>query len=96
MPTTQQIINNQETYKDNIFSFLTAEIKQVKHELRTINSSDEFIMKEKEKLMKRFKKTNTLESIKKYFFLSKKRDDTFYIWWDDSIKEAIVKRYDKK
>lgn len=96
MPTTQQIINNQETYKDNIFVFLREEIKQVKSELKTINSSDEFIMKEKEKLIKRFKKTNTLESIKKYFFLSKKRDETFYIWWDESIQEAIVKKYDKK
>jgi len=96
MPTIQQIINNQETYKDKIFIFLKEEVKQVKGELKNINSSDEFIMKEREKLLKKFKRTSTIESIKKYFFLSKKRDDTYYVWWDDLIQEVIIKRYDKK
>jgi len=52
--------------------------------------------KEKEKLLKRFKKTNTLESIKKYFFKSNNRDANYYLWWDDKAQEALILRYDKK
>ena len=55
-----------------------------------------FIVKEKEKLLRKFKKTNTLDSIKKYFFLSSKRDLTYYLWWENNTQEALILRYDKK
>lgn len=96
MYTTQQIINNQEKYKDEILLFFIREIQNVKKELRDIDSEDEFIIKEKEKLLKKFKKTNTLDSIKKYFFLNNKRDENFYVWWDIKQEEALILTYGKK
>jgi len=96
MHTTQQIIENQEKFKDDIFRFFIDEIKETKKELRDIKTSDEFILKEKEKLIKKFKKTSTLDSIKKYFFLSNKRDEKFYIWWDIKQQEALILTYGKK
>lgn len=96
MHTTQQIIENQERFKDDIFRFFINEIKETKKELRNIKTLDEFIIKEKEKLIKRFKKTSTLHAIKKYFFLSNKRDENFYIWWDDKQQEALILTYGKK
>lgn len=96
MRTTQQIIENQEKFKSEILRFFISEIKETKKELRDIKTMDEFIIKEKEKLIKRFKKTSTLEAIKKYFFLSNKRDEKFYIWWDDKQQEALILTYGKK
>jgi hypothetical protein len=96
MHTTQQIIENQEKFKDNILRFFIDEIKETRKELRGIETNNEFILKEKEKLIKKFKKTSTLESIKKYFFLSNKRDEKFYIWWDDKQQEALILTYGKK
>ena len=96
MHTTQQIIKNQEKFKSEIFRFFIDEIKETKKELRNIKTTDEFIIKEKEKLIKRFKKNSTLESIKKYFFLNNKRDEIFYIWWDDKQQAALILTYGKK
>jgi hypothetical protein len=96
MPTIKQIIDNQEKNKNHILQFFREEINQSKVELRGIKTSDEFIAKEKEKLLRRFKKTNTLESIKKYFFLSSKRDLNYYLWWEEKSQEALILRYDKK
>ena len=96
MHTTQQIIENQEKFKEDILRFFIDEIKEIKKELREIESKDEFIIKEKEKLLRRFKKTSTLDSIKKYFFLSNKRDEKFYVWWDEKTQEVLILTYGKK
>ena len=96
MHSFQQIINNQDKYNDNILNFFSKEINEAKNELKGINSTDDFILKEKEKLIKKFKKTNTLESIKKYFFSHNKRDEKFYVWWDIKQEEALILTYGKK
>lgn len=96
MPTIKQIIDNQEKNKNEILKFFRDEINASKSELRSIKTTDEFIEKEKEKLIKRFKKTNTIESIKKYFFLSNKRDLNYFLWWEANTQEALILKYDKK
>lgn len=96
MRTIQQIINNQEKYKEDIINFFSKEIKEIRKELNGISSNDEFILQEKQKLVKKFKKNNTLISIKKYFFTSNKRDEKFYIWWDVEQQEALIFTYGKK
>ena len=96
MHTTQQIIENQRKFKDDIVRFFSEEIKETKKELRDIRTSDEFILKEKEKLIRKFKKNSTSDSIKKYFFLNSKRDDRFYVWWDIKQQEALILTYGKK
>ena len=96
MYSFQQIIDNQNKFKDNILSHFIKEIQSTKRELNNIETEDAFILKEKEKLLKKFKKTNTLESIKKYFFHSNKRDENFYVWWDEKLEEALILTYGKK
>jgi|688.fasta_scaffold2064950_2 hypothetical protein len=96
MHTTQQIIENQDKFKDNILSSFIEEIKETKKELRSIKTADEFILKEKEKLIKKFKKNSTIDSLKKYFFLSNKRDEKFYVWWDVKQQETLILTYGKK
>jgi hypothetical protein len=96
MHTTQQIIENQDKFRDNILSSFIEEIKETKKELRSIKTADEFILKEKEKLIKKFKKNSTIDSIKKYFFLSNKRDEKFYVWWDVKQQETLILTYGKK
>lgn len=96
MHTTQQIIENQDKFKDKIFHFLLLEVSEAKKVLRDIKSEDAFILKEKEKLLKKFRKTNTLNSIKKYFFKSNKRDEKFYAWWDETQQEVLILEYGKK
>ena len=94
--TFQQILENQNKYKENILYFFISEVNEAKKELKGINSTDEFIVKEKEKLLKKFKKNSTLDSIKKYFFSSGKRDENFYVWWDDKQQEVLILKYGKK
>lgn len=94
--TSKQIIENQERYKNEIFAYFLNEIQSARKELNDIKTNDEFINKEKEKLIKKFKKFNTINSVKKYFYLSNKRDEKFYVWWDDAQQEALILPYGKK
>lgn len=94
--TSKQIIDNQERYKNEILNYFLSEIKSVRKELNDIKTDDEFINQEKEKLIKKLKKVNTVNSIKKYFYLSNKRDENFYAWWDDAQQEALILPYGKK
>lgn len=96
MYSFEQIIENQKKYKDEITFFLLSEIKEAKQALKSIKSQDEFILKEKEKLIKKYRKFNSLDSIKKYFFMSSKRDENFYVWWDTVQQEALILPYGKK
>lgn len=96
MYSFEQIIENQKKYKDEIIFFLLSEIKEAKKILREIKSDDEFILKEKSKLIKKYRKFKTLDSIKQYFFMNSKRDENFYVWWDTVQQEAIILSYGKK
>lgn len=96
MYSFEQIIENQKKYKDEIIFFLLSEIKEAKQTLRAIKSEDEFILKEKDKLIKRYRKFKSLDSIKRYFFMSSKRDENFYVWWDVVQQEVIILPYGKK
>lgn len=96
MYTTKQIIENQEKFKEEILSYLLREVRDTKKELNKIETTDEFILKEREKLLNKFKKTNSEKSIKKYFFTNSKRDENFYVWWDEQQQEALILAYGKK
>jgi hypothetical protein len=93
MYTNKQIIDNQKMFKEEIVDFLTKENQKIAKDVLGINSEDEFILKEKEKMIGRLKKTNLNESIKKYFFSSPNRDETFYAWWDVHSQEARILKY---
>lgn len=94
--TIQQIIENQNKYKNEIVASLKNEFRELKKELASINTSDDYIKGEKNKLSKRIKNTKFVKSIDSLFFLSKKRSEEFYAWWDDENNETIIYNYGKK
>lgn len=94
--TIQQIIENQNKYKNEIVTSLKNEFRELKKELANINTSDVYINGEKDKLSKRIKNTKFVKSIDSLFFLSRKRSEEFYAWWDDENNETIIYNYGKK
>jgi hypothetical protein len=94
--TIQQIIDNQSKHKGNIVSSLKGDFIELKKELSSINTKDKYIKGEKDKLSKRIKNTKFVKSIDSLFFLSKKRSEEFYAWWDEENNETIIYNYDKK
>jgi len=94
--TIQQIIDNQSKYKSDIISSLKGDFIELKKELSSINTKDKYIKGEKDKLSKRIKNTKFVKSIDSLFFLSKKRSEEFYAWWDEENTETIIYNYDKK
>lgn len=94
--TIQQIIDNQNRYKNEIVSSLKNEFRELKKELANINTNDVYIKSEKDKLSKRIKNTKFIKSIDSLFFLSKKRSEEFYAWWDEENNETIIYNYGKK
>lgn len=94
--TIQQIIDNQSKHKSDIISSLKGSFIELKKELSSINTKDKYIKGEKDKLSKRIKGTKFVKSIDSLFFLSKKRSEEFYAWWDEENTETIIYNYDKK
>jgi len=94
--TIQQIIDNQSKHKSVIVSSLKGSFRELKKELSSINTKDKYIKGEKDKLSKRIKNTKFVKSIDSLFFLSKKRSEEFYAWWDEENTETIIYNYDKK
>ena len=94
--TIQQIIDNQSKHKSDIVSSLKGDFIELKKELSSINTKDKYIKGEKDKLSKRIKNTKFVKSIDSLFFLSKKRSEEFYAWWDEENNETIIYNYDKK
>lgn len=93
MPTIQQIIENQKLYKERIILFFLVQMNELRKDLRNIDAKNEFIINEKKKLLNKCKKVKTIESINKYFFLSKKRDENYYVWWNVNEEEALILKY---
>lgn len=92
----QQIIDNQTCYKKEIFVFLKGDLAILIKELADIKTSDEYITKEKNKLKKKLNQTKFIKGVESLFFLSKKRSEEYYVWWDENLQEAIILTYDKK
>lgn len=96
MHSFKDIIENQEEFKEEIFSFFYKEQSDAKKILNNIKSDDKYILKEKNKLKVRFEKIKPKLYIEHLFFLSSKRNPVFYVWWDKEEKEAKIFKYDKR
>jgi len=92
--TLKEVIQNQKMFKDKITYSFFSNIKSAKIELMEIKSEDEFILKEKIKLEKRFKKTKIKTYFDRLFFLNPKRNLEFYIWWDENKEEFLILKYE--
>ena len=93
---TQVIIDNQTKYKEDILSFFSKEYSDAKKILNSIKSEDKFIIKEKKKLINKFKSVKDKKYIDRLFFLHSHRNKVFYVWWDEIEKEAKILKYAKR
>ena len=89
----KEIIDNQESFKENIISYLLKEFKKTKKSLNDIETDDKTILRNKEKLKKKLSKTKYKKSVEQLFFMHSKRNKIFYVWWDDENKEATILKY---
>jgi len=83
-----EIIENQNRYKVELSEWIVENYRNLKLEVDKIDSDDEFIMKEKEKMLKKIKKFDILKITSTFFFMHKKRNKKYYIFWDNYLKEA--------
>lgn len=96
MHTIQEIINNQEEFKEQILSYFLKEYNNAQKELGKIECDDNFILNEKEKLQQKFKTIKPQKYIEQLFFMHSKRNKVFYVWWDKEENEAKILKYDKR
>ena len=96
MSTTKHISNNQKLYKEKIIDWFRLQYLNTKIELSRINCNDEFILKEKEKWIKKVKKVNAKKLADSYFFYHKNWNKKYYAWWDVNLGEVIIKKYNEK
>jgi len=96
MYTIKKIIDNQSEYRKDILKFLTNELREAKKILVEIDSDDEFIISEIEKLKEKFKKIKFKKEIDKLFFMHPKRNQEYYAWWDKTLEEVLILTYGKK
>lgn len=96
MHTIQKIINNQTNYRQLILKWFTEDLRDAKKSLYEIDSDDEFIKSEVEKLKAKFKKTLYKKEIDRLFFMHRNRNKEFYAWWDVQEQEVLILNYGKK
>jgi hypothetical protein len=91
-----EIIDNQSKYKDEIYNWFSEQVSEAKQDLKDIKTNDKFIEKEKKKLENKFKKIKVKNYLKRLFFLDSKRNEDFYVWWNETQGEAVILSYGKK
>jgi len=96
MRTIQQIINNQKKYKKLILDWFNDDLRETKKKLLDIDSDDEYIQSQVEKLKSKFKKTLYKKEVDKLFFMHPRRNEEFYAWWSEEENEVIILSYGKK
>jgi hypothetical protein len=96
MHTIKQIIDNQKSYRKLMLRWMTKDLSESKKKLAAINSDDEYIQEQVEKLKGRFKKTLYKKEIDKLFFMHPKRNEEFYAWWDSEGQGVVILSYGKK
>jgi len=96
--TIEDIVDNQKKFKDNIYDWFVNNYESMYKSLKAIDSDDEFVIKQKEKLSKKMKKSFFLDRANRFFLLcdneiNKNRNRKFYIFWDETNEEAEFYRY---
>jgi len=96
MHTIKQIIDNQNVFRQLILQWFTKDIRESKKKLFEIESDDEYIKSQTDKLKNRFKKTLYKKEIDRLFFLHPKRNEDLYAWWNVEEDDVIILSYGKK
>lgn len=96
MYTRKQILINQKKFNREIFEFLKKDFLHQKNELNKIETEDEFIIKEKKKLEKKFDKIDVKKEARKFFINENNLYPKFYAWWDKEQESVEIFLYEIK
>jgi len=96
MRTIQDIIDNQEKHKAEIYHWFREDLAKTRELLRNIKGDNEFIQKEKEKLKKKLKKAKYKQYLDRLFFMHSRRNKEYYVWWKKDSQEALIVKYEKR
>ena len=96
MRTIQDIIDNQERYKAEIYHWFKEDLSQTRELLKNISGNNELIQKEKEKLEKKLKKAKFKKYLDRLFFMHSMRNKDYYVWWVKDSQEALMLKYEKR
>ena len=89
----QAIIENQKKHKEKIINWFSLQFNETSNVLNSIETEDEYIIKEKEKLKKKLKKKQFMKHANELFFMSLNRSKTYYAWWNESNEEVNILQY---
>jgi hypothetical protein len=96
MHNRKEILINQKKFNREIIEFLKKDFLHQKNELSQIETEDEFIIKEKNKLEKKFNKIDVKKEVKKFFINENNLYPKFYAWWDEEQEKVEIFLYEVK
>lgn len=96
--TIKQILKNQDTFEDEIKTWLKNDFKLQKKTLNLIDpDGDVAIEKAQKALKKKLEKVRVNKVITSLFFKSgSKTRSKYYAWWDEEEKEVTIHTYATK
>jgi len=92
----QEIMENHNTFRKEIRYWIELDFKESQKILNDIEEVDDFIKKEKEFLIDNIESIDIGEFISSLFYMSKKRSERFYAWWNEETQDATIYRYANK
>jgi CRISPR/Cas system-associated endonuclease Cas3-HD len=96
MHNRKEILINQKKFNREIVEFLKKDFLHQKNELNQIETEDEFIIKEKKKLEKKFDKIDVKKEVKKFFINENNLYPKFYAWWEEEQERVEIFLYEIK
>jgi hypothetical protein len=96
MHNRNEILINQKKFNREIVEFLKKDFLHQKNELNQIETEDEFIIKEKKKLEKKFDKIDVKKEVKKFFINENNLYPKFYAWWEEEQERVEIFLYEIK
>jgi|TARA_R110000851_G_scaffold85152_3_gene185313 hypothetical protein len=92
----QEILENHSDFKKEIRNWIELDFKKSQKILNDIEEVDDFIKKEKEFLINNIESINVGKFISSLFYMSNKRSERFYAWWNEETQNATIYRYANK
>lgn len=89
----KQIIENQSKFKEEIVDWLKKDFRNMKSELNSIDSPEQKILDEKNKLLEKLKKVKISSEVDRFFISERHICPLFYAWWDEFNNEVVKYKY---
>jgi hypothetical protein len=96
MHSRKEILKNQKKFSREIKTWFKNDLNDSVNQLYEIETDDEYIIQQKEKLTKKFQKIKLNKEIKKFLINENNVYPKFYAWWDELNEKVEIILYEKK